>query len=165
MQNINTISREEAAILQLEDAINLFYQKRYISAITLSAAAEEILGKLSDEHYSKLLQKKTKSNFSDDTATFLSITASMIIRDGKELSEMQKEENAKTIRKEFILMRNKTRNSLKHYNPGDKGIPEKDLINTALDHITGAIINYKYRIGQLPKNSIIERFCKIEGLG
>ena len=40
------ILKEEAALIQLSDAINLFYQKRYLSAVTLAGAAEEILGRL-----------------------------------------------------------------------------------------------------------------------
>lgn len=41
-----TISKSDIAIVQLNDAMNLFVDGNFISAITLAGAAEEILGKL-----------------------------------------------------------------------------------------------------------------------
>jgi hypothetical protein len=40
------VTKEQAAIIQLCDAIELFNKKRYISALTLSAASEEVLAKI-----------------------------------------------------------------------------------------------------------------------
>lgn len=37
------VSKEQVAILQLCDAIELFKKERYISAITLAGASEEVL--------------------------------------------------------------------------------------------------------------------------
>jgi len=63
-----TISKKNIAIIQLRDAIRLYYDKSYISSITLGAAAEEILGKLSAEKYSRQLGRPVKYNYADDAA-------------------------------------------------------------------------------------------------
>lgn len=41
-----TVSKSQVAIVQLNEAISLFTQERFLAALTLAGAAEEILGKL-----------------------------------------------------------------------------------------------------------------------
>jgi hypothetical protein len=41
-----TLSKPQIALIQLNEAISLFTQERFLSALTLAGAAEEILGKL-----------------------------------------------------------------------------------------------------------------------
>lgn len=45
-ENDTTLSRSEVARLQLVEAITLFVAKKFLPALTLAGAAEEILGKL-----------------------------------------------------------------------------------------------------------------------
>ena len=41
-----TLTKQDIAILQLEDAIDLFLARKWISAVTLAGAAEEIFARL-----------------------------------------------------------------------------------------------------------------------
>ncbi len=43
--DVQTLEKHEAALQQIEAAIELFYAKRYAAAITLAGAAEECLPK------------------------------------------------------------------------------------------------------------------------
>jgi hypothetical protein len=47
------VSKEHAAICQLCDAIELFRKEKYVSAITLAAASEEVLAQLVYLHAEK----------------------------------------------------------------------------------------------------------------
>lgn len=49
MPRIKFITQEFVALVQLSEAVNNFYSKNYICAITLAGAAEEIFGKMSEK--------------------------------------------------------------------------------------------------------------------
>jgi len=118
--NKKTISKKNIAIIQLRDAIRLYGDKSYISSITLGAAAEEILGKLSDEKYSRQLGRPVKYNYADDAAF---LNAHFIPNGDIDLTELTEEEQElyyDDIQRQYISDRNKTRNKLKHKNEGEK---------------------------------------------
>jgi hypothetical protein len=72
---MKSISKEHIAIIQLRDALELYYSESFVSAITLAAAAEEILGKLSDEKLRRKLgqphNEEIKNNYADESAFLL----------------------------------------------------------------------------------------------
>jgi hypothetical protein len=109
-----TISKKNIAIIQLRDAIRLYYDKSYISSITLGAAAEEILGKLSDEKYSRQLGRPVKYNYADDAAFLIAHFIPNGDIDLTTLTEEEQEQYYDDIQRQFISDRNKTRNKLKH---------------------------------------------------
>lgn len=139
------IKKEQAAVEQLCDAIELFNKKRFLSAITLAAAAEEITAQLLKQHSKKtniplITDEELDTFLFDETKDQLGI------------------EN-------YHGYKNKIRNELKHH--GDE--TNKDNINgnfrrAALTHIKGAINNYFLVNRSLPDNEIIKAFCDKIGL-
>lgn len=49
MPKTKSITQEFVGLVQLSEAVNNFYNKNYICAITLAGAAEEIFGKMSEK--------------------------------------------------------------------------------------------------------------------
>lgn len=159
-----TISKKNIAIIQLRDAIRLYYDKSYISSITLAAAAEEILGKLSDEKYSRKLGRPLKYNYADDSAYLIAHFVSNGDIDLTTLTEEQQEQYYDDIERQFISDRNKTRNKLKHRNEGEKEVEFSNFRQVAEDHISGAIVNYKLFKNELPEDEIILKFSNEKGI-
>jgi hypothetical protein len=96
------VSRTALATCQLTDAIALFLEGKYLSAITLAGAAEEVLGKASSA-----IGKKSVIDQSLDQIRLL--------RDVPQLTTI-----ARVPDKEFITQWNRARNALKHLNDGDE---------------------------------------------
>ena len=159
-----TISKKNIAIIQLRDAIRLYYDKSYISSITLAAAAEEILGKLSDEKYSRQLGRPVKYNYADDAAFLIAHFIPNGETDLTTLSEEEQEQYYEDIQRQFISDRNKTRNKLKHKNEGEKEVVFSNFKKVAEDHIAGAIVNYKLFKNELPEDEIILKFSNEKGI-
>ena len=159
-----TISKKNIAIIQLRDAIRLYYDKSYISSITLAAAAEEILGKLSDEKYSRQLGRPVKYNYADDAAFLIAHFIPNGEIDLTTLSEEEQEQYYEDIQRQFISDRNKTRNKLKHKNEREKEVEFSNFKKVAEDHIAGAIVNYKLFKNELPEDEIILKFSNEKGI-
>jgi hypothetical protein len=134
-------SKEQIAIEELSDAINLFNQGRYFSSILLASASEEILAQM----------LKSKGN---NTANAFDIEEFMF-------------EATKDILKinNYYSYRNNTRNELKHH--GDENNKDElsgNFKKIASTHISAAIINYKLNNGILPDNEIIKKYCLEKGI-
>lgn len=89
-------SKPEIALSQLNDAISLFTQERFLSALTLAGAAEEILGKL-------LIRKGEFPAIKESTAQIERLRADTGLRVMGEASE-----------RDMIDAWNQARNSAKH---------------------------------------------------
>lgn len=159
-----TISKKNIAIIQLRDAIRLYYDKSYISSITLAAAAEEILGKLSDEKYSRQLGRPVKYNYADDAAFSIAHFIPNGDIDLTTLTEEEQEQYYDDIQRQFISERNRTRNKLKHKNEGEKEVEFSNFKKVAEGHIAGAIVNYKLFKNELPVDEIILKFSNEKGI-
>lgn len=162
--NKKTISKKNIALIQLRDAIRLYYDKSYISSITLAAASEEILGKLSDEKYSRQMGRDAKNNFVDNNAFLI---AHFIPNDDIDLTSFSEEEQDsyyQDIEKQYINDRNRTRNKLKHKSAGEKEIEFSNFRQIAEDHIAGAIVNYKLFKNELPEDEIIVKYSNEKGV-
>ena len=139
------ISKQQAAILQLCDAIELFKKERYISAITLAAASEEVMAQI-------LKQQSIKTGTPHFSAE--EIEASLF--------DMSKEFLGIS---NYHAYRNRIKNELKHH--GDlknKNVLTGDFKQIALNHVSGAIINYKLIYGKLPNHKGILEFCADIGI-
>lgn len=128
------ITKETVAIIQLCDAIYLFNSEKYISAISLAAAAEEIFGVLS--------KRKTGSNSLEIESALFRMA----------LNE-----------KSYPPKRNRIRNELKHFDE-DHQLEYESFKKTALIHISGAITNYKLFKKKLPSQKIILAYCHQRGI-
>jgi hypothetical protein len=91
-----TLNRIEVATVQLETAINLFISKKFLSAITLAGAAEEILGKLVERTDQKPIIRQAVENIA-------------LLRSKTGLKVMSEKSE-----KEIIDGWNKARNAAKH---------------------------------------------------
>jgi len=139
------VSKEQAAISQLCDAIELFRNGKYVSAITLAAASEEVLAQLVNIHAVKTgipysTAEDTEAAMFDMFKYFLGI-------------------------RNHHAYRNKIKNELKHH--GD--VRNKDFLSgnfkqIALNHIAGSIVNYKIIYDELPDEKTITEFCLEIGL-
>jgi hypothetical protein len=139
------ISKEQAAINQLCDAIDLFRKERYVSSITLAAAAEEILAQ-----FVNIYAKQT------------GIPISTEVKNQAYMYRMFKEFLGV---KNYYAYRNNIKNELKHHGDnGNKDILSGNFKQIALNHIAGSIGNYKAISYKLPNEKIIEEFCLEIGL-
>lgn len=133
-------TKQEAAILQLCDAITLFKKERYISAITLAAASEEVLAQLLKQHAAKtgkpyFTAEELEAGMFDMFKDFLGI-------------------------RNYHSYRNKIKNELKHHgDDNNKDVLTGDFRQIALNHIAGAVQNFKMVNGYLPKEPVITDFC------
>ena len=134
------VTKEQAAVTQLCDAIELFKKQRYISAITLAAASEEVLAQL-------LKQYAEKSGTPYFTAEELETGMFDMFKDFLGI-------------RNYRAYRNKIKNELKHHGEeGNKDVLTGDFRQVALNHISGAIQNYKMANNQLPSEQVINDFC------
>ncbi len=92
----SSLSKQEVALIQLNDAIALFTQRRFLAALTLAGAAEEILGKL-------LVRKGELPTVKESTAAIERLRTETGLRIGGDSSE-----------RELIDGWNQARNAAKH---------------------------------------------------
>lgn len=145
MKSFQELNKDEIALMQLVDSIQLFNHERYISAITLGGAAEELLGAL-------LKQFGNENNINIPTKAELD----------NSLFELTTEIHGI---KNYISYRNNTRNEIKHHgDERNKDIVKGNFKQQALNYISGAIINYKLKHNQLPTDVIISGFCLRYGI-
>jgi hypothetical protein len=129
------LTKLEIAELQLLHAIDLYVAGEHlISVITLAGAAEEILG--------KLVERKGAKNALNETVVRL---GNMFERVFKEPANL----------KEFVTLRTKARNELKHI--GTEDSIELDLEQEAVNLLDRAIDNYK-----ILKPGIVKKFREFE---
>lgn len=140
-----TQTKEDIAMAQLIDAIELYNRARYVSAITLSGASEEI--------FAQLLKQESKEK-------------DVPLATAEEIEQFLFESWPELITaKNYHIQRSQIRNELKHH--GDKRTHNpvtNDFAYTALLHIAGAIINYKMAKGALPVDQSIQQFCDTHGI-
>jgi hypothetical protein len=123
-------TKQRLALEQLEDGIALFLSRRYISALTLAGAAEEILSRIIEERTGKHPFGEWLWQISND------------IR-----SEMG---NPPISKKDVFRMLNEARNRAKHHDPGKPQRVVHDRLGDALwqlQRATGAAdgLRLKYR--------------------
>lgn len=164
---MKSISKEHIAIIQLKDALDLYFNQSYISAITLSAAAEEILAKLADQEAARKLgvkpSEKIKNNYADESAFLIANFLPHSSLD--KMSEAEKEIFKTEIKEIFISNRNRVRNQLKHKNEWQHSVYFNNFKKIAEEHLSGAIINLKLYKGELPDNEeLILRYCNEKGI-
>jgi hypothetical protein len=139
------ISKEDAALAQLFDAVNLFFRKRCFSAITLGAAAEEIIG--------QLMKIRTEDGKSPNPSA-IEIEVGMF-----EMFEGILETDY------YPAYRNKIKNELKHHGEEiNREILKGNFQQIAQMHISGALINYYMMHYKLPKDPIFKEYCSHVGL-
>lgn len=138
-------SKEDIALIQLTCAIELFAQKKFIPAVTVGAAAEEL--------YAGLLKLYAIENN-------LNIQSSAGITEGMfDLVYDQIGIN------KYKSKRNKFRNELKHHGEAKNAdYILADFETIARSHILDAIVNYKLRTHQLPDHEVVKTYCKDHGI-
>lgn len=138
------ITKEQAAITQLSDAIELYQSAKYVSAITLAAASEEILSQ-----FIRLRSEKTGIPY--PTAEDIDAGMFDMFKDFLGI-------------RNYHSYRNKIRNELKHHGQTNKDTLSGKFDEIALDHIAGSIRNYKMLHNKLPTEKTIIEFCESKGI-
>lgn len=142
---MNKYSKEEIALMQLEAAIELFWEARYIPAITLAGASEEVYDALLKQHSDKIgiplpNQAEMEKAIFDAHYEIIGI-------------------------RNYIAYRNNTKNELKHHgDERNKDFVKGDFKQIAMNHIAGAVINCKMRTGKIPESEIVIEHCRQVGL-
>jgi hypothetical protein len=140
-----TFTKEAIAMIQLNDAIKLYNDARYVSAITLAGAAEEIFARLLEEESRR---RSLSLASAEDTEQFMFESIPKLITE-----------------KNYHIQRSRVRNELKHHgNKWSQGEITDDFEYTALIHIAGAIINYKMANEDIPDEVVIQEFCQKQGI-
>jgi hypothetical protein len=162
--NAQTFSKEYAALVQLHDAILLYYSGSCLSSITLAGAAEEILKKLSNEAMSSFVGSDVEHNQVDISFTFI---AMMMAGAGPVYDELTDEEKKSVERNKKILYRehNYTRNALKHKDKGENIVESNNFKLEARKHIGSALTNYcTYKKKMPTEYPMLLRYCNEFGL-
>lgn len=145
LKHIESKTKEEIAIEELEMAIGAFNHGFYVPAITLGAAAEELFGAVL-KAWGKAEGKTVLTRAEIDKGLF----------------DMTKEIHG--IR-DYMSWRNRIKNELKHHGgENNKEVVKADFRQIALNHISGAITNYKLLINRIPDSPEVVEFCKKEGI-
>jgi hypothetical protein len=131
------IEKSKVALDQLRRSIQLFNIGDFISSLTLTGAANEILGQLA---------KFTKgSNTIDHDKWFWDGVAEYYIKD-------------KPSRDKIIISNNHIKNSIKHHDSSDDTIIEADFKFEAQEHIDSAISNYWIAVDKPSRDRIINNY-------
>lgn len=128
------MEKKDIALKQLRASAKLYNESNYVSSITLSGAAEEILGKIAT--------KRKKTNQLENEVIYLKSIYEYF--SGHSVSD-----------KELIRKINKTRNELKHNDSGTNEWFETDFENEAALIFVKAVKNYFICYNELPKDRII----------
>jgi hypothetical protein len=128
-------------MIQLYSAVEHYFERNFISAITLAGAAEEILGSIA-------LKRKGYNHFSN-TTWFAQGMAQVLQVATPSISKIKAAEN-------------KLKNRLKHNNTGiNERVPIKNLQYFAEEHIIGAINNYRLIHKRFPKGKLLSDFIDL----
>lgn len=125
------IKKQDIALTQLKSAVKMYRIGDYVSCLTLSAAAEEILG--------KMMLKNKGSNWLKGEASYLGSIYEYF---------------GKSVPSEKVLIKkiNQIKNSLKHNDSGENEIIEADFENEAVLFFIKAVKNYYGAFNCMPKN-------------
>lgn len=128
------MEKREIAIIQLRASAKHYIAKDYICSITLSGAAEEILGKIA--------KKRTSRNQLDNEIEYLK-------------SVYQYFTGKLPNNKELMKKINKVKNELKHNDSGENSWVEANFENEAAILFVKAVKNYIDSYKEFPKDKII----------
>ena len=133
---------------QLESAIELFFAEKYVSALTLAGAAEEVLGQL--------------VKFRCNTPNALESDVELILNMGALLPGLFPGEDftgPEISRKNARVVLNFAKNSVKHWNPeSDACESDLDFKEEASDMLERAYSNYSALYPGDFSNCLVERF-------
>lgn len=165
MKKKKHIGKEQVSLIQLQDALRLYYNESYISAITLAGAAEEILKQLSNHAMSDFVGAEVQHNQVDMSFSFLALTFANFDPAFDNLSEEQKEEVLEYYKTELYKDYNATKNALKHKGRKENAVFYNSFKEEAEKHISGAILNYCDYKKKMPVDfPLMMRYCKERGI-
>lgn len=119
------ISKIEVAKIQLEEAISLFVSKKFLCALTLAGAAEEVLARLASAR-------------GGTSVTEASATAILELKNATEISGL-----ADVTQASLFNRWNKARNAVKHHNPKEGEILVLNVFDEAYWMIRRGLANAK----------------------
>ena len=125
-KKIEQIEKLEIAIRQLEDALALFTQERFISSLTLAGAAEEVLA--------RLLEIEGKASTTERSISLLKEFCDDLNLD-PDIKNQPK--------RQFYQYWNKDRNAVKHHDNNDPEVLEINDCDAAYWMIRRALSNAK----------------------
>ncbi len=128
------MEKKDIALKQLRAAAKLYNSGDYISAITLSGAAEEILGRIAKAR-TKINELKKETDYLKSVYDYFS-------------SPVPNE-------KELISKINRVKNELKHNDSGVNNWIEADFENEAVMLFVKAVKNYFNAYGEMPNDKVI----------
>lgn len=128
------MEKKDIAVIQLKAAARHYKKGDYICSITLSGAAEEILGQLA--------KKRKKTNELEKEVIYL--------RSFYDYFSIQKPNN-----KDLKLKINKVKNNLKHNNSGENEWVNADFEYEAAILFVRAFKNYFNSYNEFPKDKIV----------
>lgn len=128
------MEKKDIALRQLRTAARLYKQGDYVSSLTLSAAAEEILGKIAKRRIGK--------NELDKEIMYLG-------------SIHEYYSKSKPNNKTLIKSINKIKNELKHNDLGENSWVDADFEFEAVSLFVKAVKNYFNAYNEMPKDRII----------
>jgi|GEM_PF-1456361 len=162
--NQQAVSKEYATLVQLHDAILLYYSGSYLSAITLAGAAEEILKKLSNETMSEFIGADVEYNQVDTSFTFVAMAMAGVGPVYDDLTDEEKR-SVQQHKKSLYKDHNFTRNALKHKDKGEDIVDCNDFEAEAKKYIANALMNYCDYKKKMPiEYPMLLRFCHEFGL-
>ena len=132
-----SISKIDIATVQLRTAVQLYNKRNYISAITLAAASEEILGQIA--------KGKSGTNALLEDKVWTDQIADYFKKSRPSLSKV-----ART--------RHKIKNELKHNDNGQNDKLNHDFQFEAENFIVAAIRNFELVKGHMPTDKTIKAF-------
>jgi len=132
-----SISKRRIALLQLHRSVDLLDQGDPVCALTLAAAAEEILGQIAKKK-SHRTQLENNAIWFDSVADFLKAR--------------------RPSRKKFYGASNRLRNEFKHNDCGRNVRVRGDLVFEAEEVIIRAVKNYHHAFGCLPGSKIVREW-------
>lgn len=159
-----TVTKEYAAIIQLHDAVALYYAGSYLSAVTLAGAAAEILREMCDHLASEQAGEEVEHNHLTTSATFVAAALAGV---GPEIDNMTEAERGsfKKLKSGFFYDHNRVRNALKHKEMDEDFISSKDFMKEAQTLIGSAIRHLCDRTKVMPTRfPLLMRFCKQYGI-
>ena len=136
-----TLTKQDIAILQLEDAIDLFLARKWISAVTLAGATEEI--------FARLLNLRGKPSAVEETWEHIEEVRAVT---GLPYAESRTKEEA-------IREWNEMRNALEHHSGTDKDPLTFSAFDVAFEMINRANINGEHLEVRARNRQDYENWC------
>ena len=143
-QNDTRIAKREIAQTQLKEAIALFLDKKFLCAITLAGAAEEV--------FARLLNAQSEQSIVED-----SVDSILKLRESTGLAIM-----ANRPKNEIFNLWNGARNTLKHHNEKSDETVTINLFDEAYWMIKRALANSSKLGIPIPNEVDFENWCIVE---